>query len=113
MLDGATLPTLPQCVIGPETSLLIFALENIPSGNVVVEVYSPMIAANAAAGTAITFTVVTTTDVDAQTGGNMGYTTIPPPTCDGSAITLANAARTGGTATGTPPAAAGATEASG
>jgi hypothetical protein len=35
------------------------------------------------------------------------------PTCDGSALTVANAARSGGTATGTPPAAAGTTEASG
>jgi hypothetical protein len=37
----------------------------------------------------------------------------PAPTCDGSALTVANATRTGGTATGTPPAAAGTTEASG
>merc|ERR1712127_761150 len=37
----------------------------------------------------------------------------PTQTCDGSSITLANAARSGGTATGTPPAAAGATEADG
>jgi hypothetical protein len=37
----------------------------------------------------------------------------PAPTCDGSALTVANATRTGGSATGTPPVAAGTTETAG
>ena len=81
---GVTTAKTATCAItGSGTILTITATEAIGSGHIVVTAGSDF-AVNGDA-TAVTFTVVSTTDTGAQAGGNTGYTTdAAAPVCDAS-----------------------------